>query len=170
MARMSSLSAESMSEEADQGIVKNQTLEQVNELKIWWQKCPPRMQDQGLDWRRRHRQRKLTIAETLEEEGISSLKACMLGCAIYLYHILDPISPQSHSTEVEQVIAEICEIAKETPEGYGLEMGLYFSLFMAGIAIFNNLEIEELLRRKLKADMRVSIYVSFATTPAYEYA
>lgn len=62
-----------------------------------------------------------------------------------------------------RAISEILEIAKETPEGYGLEMGLYFGLFMAGISVFNETPEEELLKRKLKADTRVSIYVSITT-------
>lgn len=64
-----------------------------------------------------------------------------------------------------EAIAEILEIAKETPEGFGLEMGLYFGLFMAGIAVFNEPNEEDLLRRKLKADTSVSIYVDIARSP-----
>jgi hypothetical protein len=83
----------------------------------------------------------------------------MFGCIIYLNHILDPVCREPRKPEVAEAITEILEIAKETPEGYGLEMRLYFGLFMAGIAVFNETDMEDLLRRKLKAGTRVSIYV-----------
>jgi hypothetical protein len=74
---------------------------------------------------------------------------------------MNPDLKKPQSQEVTDAIRKIVEIAKETPEGYGLEMGLYFGLFMASIAVFNDSEIEDLLRRKMKADTRVSIYVCF---------
>jgi hypothetical protein len=48
------------------------------------------------------------------------------------------------------------------PEGYGLEMGHYWGLFMVGISVFNDDKREELLRRKLKSDSKMSIYVSIS--------
>jgi hypothetical protein len=160
MARMSRLSSDSLSEEADQIQVKLDTRQLEIELGRWWQNCPPKLRDQTNDWRRQVRPIKLTVSETLEEEGISSIKSCMYGCVIYLNHILDPLAREPQKIEVTEAISNILDIANETPEGYGLEMGLYFGLFMAGIAVFNDLQIEDLLRRKLKADTRVSIYVS----------
>jgi Fungal specific transcription factor domain len=86
----------------------------------------------------------------------------MLGCIVYLYHIPNPVFREARSPEVTEAIRESLEIARETPEGYGLEMGIYFGLFMAGIAVFNETEEEDFIRRKLKADTRVSIYVRIA--------
>lgn len=160
MARMSKLSSGSMSEDVDQLQVKLETRQLEIGLGRWWQNCPPKLRDQSNDWRRQIRPRKLTVDETLEEEGISSIKCCLYGCVIYLNHILDPLAREPQKPEVTEAIRNILDIANETPEGYGLEMGLYFGLFMAGIAVFNNYETEALLRRKLKADTRVGIYVS----------
>jgi hypothetical protein len=159
MAKMSRLSSDSINEEADQLQVKYDTLQLKNKLAIWWNNCPPKLRDQENNWRRQVRPRKLSVPETLEEEGISSLKSCMYGCVIYLNHILDPVNRESQQPEVSEAIYETTDIARETPEGYGLEMGHYFGLFMAGIAVFNDIETEDLVRRKLKADTRVSIYV-----------
>lgn len=159
MARMSRLSSDSLDDMKDQLQVKIDTITIRNELQTWWDNCPPSLRDQSNDWRKLVRPRKLTVSETLEEEGISSIKSCMYGCVIYLNHILDPVGHEPQSYEVQEAIGGIIDIAKETPEGYGLEMGLYFGLFMAGIAVYNNPEIEDILRRRLKADTRVSIYV-----------
>lgn len=148
-----------MNEKMDQMLVKHEVVKLRDELEAWWQNCPPKLRDQSNDWRRQFRPRKLTVPETLEEEGISSIKSCKFGCVIYLNHILDPLQREGPKPEVIEAIHIATDIARETPEGYGLEMGLYFGLFMAGIAVFNDLEIEDLLRRKLKADTRVSIYV-----------
>lgn len=158
MATMSRLSSDSMSDEADQVQVRHDTMRLKDDLSAWWQHCPPKLRDQSFDWRRQVRPVKLTVPETLEEEGISSITSCMYGCVIYLNHILDPLIREPQKPEVTEAIHAICSIAKETPEGYGLEMGLYFGLFMAGVAVFNDLEVENLLRQKLKADTRVSIY------------
>ncbi|KAH8595532.1 hypothetical protein B0O99DRAFT_652010 [Bisporella sp. PMI_857] len=158
MARMSRLSSESMNKDMDQDIVRHEATKVLHELHLWWQSCPPSIRDQSNDWRRQPRPQKLTIAETLEEEGISSIRSCMHACVIYLNHIINPLAHDHQNYEVQEAISGILDIANETPEGYGLEMGLYFGLFMAGIAVFNNPEVEDLLRRKLKADTRVSIY------------
>jgi len=162
MAKLSRLSAESMS---DMGLLHPEYIQEKgaqvhDELISWWSKCPPRLRDQRTDWRRQYRPRKLTVAETLEEEAFSSTKSCMQGCIIYLNHVLDPLGQKPQPQEVKDAIDEILEIAKETPGGYGLEMGLYWGLFMAGIAIFNDEAAEDLIRQKLKADKSISIYVS----------
>jgi hypothetical protein len=48
----------------------------------------------------------------------------MQGCIIYLDHILDSVGREAQKQEVIEAINDILEISKETPEGYGLEMGL----------------------------------------------
>ncbi|KAG9234145.1 fungal-specific transcription factor domain-containing protein [Amylocarpus encephaloides] len=160
MANLSQLSSQSMSDLARENpeSITQKALEIHTNIRSWWSQCPPELRDQSNDWRTRERDRKLTVPETLEEEAFSSTKSCMLGCIIYLRHILDPLGSQPQSDEVTQAVNEILEIAKETPEGYGLEMGLYWGLFMAGVAIFNDVLAEDLIRRKLKADTSVSIY------------
>jgi hypothetical protein len=162
MARLARLSSESMS---DFGVNNPEAIAQKGaeiheDLTLWWSRCPPQLRDQGTDWRREVRPRKLTVPETLEQEAFSSTKSCMLGCLIYLGHILDPLGLQVQKQEISDAVYEILEIAKETPEGYGLEMGLYFGLFMAGIAVFNDEPSENLIRQKLRADQSISIYVS----------
>jgi hypothetical protein len=164
MARMSRLSAESMKDDADYSEIQITATEINSDLHRWWQSCPPEIRDQPNDWRRQIRPLKLTVAETLQEEGVSSTRSCMFGCVIYVNHILNPVGREPRRPEVTQAIIEILEIAKEAPEGYGLEMGLYFGLFMAGIAVFNESEIEDALRRKLKADTGIAIYVSITRT------
>lgn len=156
MARMSRLSAEALAEDADPVRIKVTAAEIRADLNRWWLSCPDDLREQSNDWRQ---QEKLTVSQTLQEEGMSSIRSCMFGCVIYLNHILNPVFREPRSPEVTEAITEILEIARETPEGYGLEMGLYFGLFMAGIAVFNETEEEDLLRSKLKADQRVSIYV-----------
>lgn len=161
MAKLSRLSALSMS---DLGLqqpeeIAVQAAEIHDELLAWWQQCPPALRDQSNDWRTQARPRKLTVPETLEEEAFSSTKSCKDGCIIYMNHILDPLGAQPQKQEVIEAVADILEIAKEMPRGYGLEMGLYWGLFMAGIAIFNDPVAEDLIRSKLKADTNSNIYV-----------
>jgi transcription factor-like protein len=160
MVRMSHLSAESMKEDADQSEIRAIAIKIHADLQHWWQSCIPEVRNQSNNWRGQTRSRELTVAEALQEEGVSSTRSCVFACIIYVNHILNPVNREPRSPEVTEAIAEIVEIAKETPEGYGLEMGIYFGLFMAGIAVFNEPEIEDVLRKKLKADTRVSIYVS----------
>jgi hypothetical protein len=162
MAKMSYLSAEGMKEDADPTKIQAAAAEIAADLYRWWQSLPAELRDQSNDWRRQVRQEKLTVDQTLQEEGMSSIRSCMFGCVIYLNHILDPVYKEPRKAAVSEAINEVLEIAKETPEGYGLEMGLYFGLFMAGIAVFNETETEDLVRRKLKSDTRVSIYVSIS--------
>ncbi|EKD21140.1 C6 transcription factor OefC [Drepanopeziza brunnea f. sp. 'multigermtubi' MB_m1] len=160
MAKLSRLSAQSMSDlggQQPENIV-SQAAEIRRDLFAWWQQCPPALRDQSNAWRTQARPRKLTVPETLEEEAFSSTKSCMDGCIIYLNHILDPEGLQPQKPEVIEAVIDILEIANEMPRGYGLEMGLYWGLFMAGIAIFNDEVAEELIRQKLKADIASSIY------------
>lgn len=169
MAKLSRLSALSMS---DLGIqqpsdIKIQADVIHDELLLWWQQCPPALRDQSNDWRTQSRPRKLTIPETLEEEAFSSTKSCKDGCIIYLNHILDPLGEHPQEQEVIEAVTDILEIAKEMPRGYGLEMGLYWGLFMAGIAIFNDLVAEELIRTKLKAETNSNIYVRIPPRSIY---
>ncbi|KAH9211680.1 fungal-specific transcription factor domain-containing protein [Leptodontidium sp. 2 PMI_412] len=160
MAKLSRLSAESMSDLGVQqpDVIIEKAYEIHDELRAWWQNCPPALRDQSNHWRRQSRPRKLTIPETLKEEAFSRTKSCMQGCIIYLHHILDPLGREPQKEEVMDAINDILETAIETPEGYGLEMGLYWGLFMAGVAIFNDVVAEDLIRRKLKSDTGVSIY------------
>jgi hypothetical protein len=162
MAKLSALSSEAMSDEGQKHpeVIREKAACIHDDLKMWWSRCPPRLRDQSNDWRRLPRPRKLSVAETLEEEAFSSTKSVLAGCFIYLNHILDPVGKEPQNQEVIDAISEILEIAKETPEGYGLEMGLYWGLFMAGVAVFNDPVAEDLIRRKLKSDTSVSIYVS----------
>jgi hypothetical protein len=162
MARISRISAEEMSDlgRQDPDSIRMKVEQLHTDLLEWWSGCPPRLRDQTTDWRRMPRPQKLTVPETLEEEAISSSKSCMKGLVIYIHHILDPIGQYPQNDEVIEAISFILETAKEIPEGFGLEMGLYWGLFMAGIAIFNDEIAEELIRHKLSSDTSVSIYVS----------
>jgi hypothetical protein len=162
MAKLSRLSSEALSDLGQQHPEKiaEKGAEIYSAMLEWWSQCPPELRDQDKNWRRLPRERKLTVPETLEAEALSSTKSCMFGCVIYLYHILDPLGREPQKQEVTEAINEILEISKETPEGYGLEMGLYWALFMAGVAVFNDVLAEDLIRRKLRSDMTVSLYVS----------
>jgi hypothetical protein len=138
-----------------------------DDLLAWWQSCPPSLRDQSNDWRGQTRPRKLTVPETLKEEAFSGTKSRMQGCIIYLNHILDPLGRGPQKLELIEAIKDILEIAKEVPEGYGLEMGIYWGLFMAGVAIFNDYVVEDLIRRKLKADNTNSIWVRTLSSRFY---
>jgi hypothetical protein len=138
MARMSHLSTMALAEGSDPLKINITASEIRADLHRWW--CSDGLREQSNDRRRR-------------------VRSCMLGCVIYLNHILNPLFREPRSTEVTEAISEILEIARMTPEGQGLEMGLYFGLFMAGIAVLNEPGEEELLRRKFKADQGISIYV-----------
>lgn len=160
MARLARLSAQTLSTPP---LGQDETIAQAelirDELLVWWRSCPPALRDQSNDWRTRDRPKKLTVSETLEEESLSSTKSCKDGCIIYLNHILDPHGHKPQKPEVIEAVGDILEIAKEMPRGYGLEMGLYWGLFMAGVAIYNDVVAEEVIRAKLKADSTSNIYV-----------
>lgn len=166
MAKLSHLSAQSLSDfgRSHPEVITEKAVGIKEELQIWFDQCPPELRDQQTGWRRIPRERKLTVAETLEAECFSSTRACVYGCIIYLYHILDPLGRQPQNPEVTNAIFEILQIAKETPEGYGLEMVLYWGIFMAGVAIFNDFAAENLIRRKLTSDTNISIYVHTPST------
>jgi hypothetical protein len=163
IAKVSRLSSRAMAattpEEETQ--VRIEALQIRNEVEMWWQSCPPGLRDQRTDWRRQPRERKLTVPETLEEEAFSSTKACMYGVVMFIHHIINPLGLEPQSAEIPEAIKDVLEIAEETPEGYGLEMGLYYGLFAVGITVVNNYTIEEVVRRKLKADTRIALYVGF---------
>lgn len=160
MAKLSKLSAESMTDNGkrEPQIIREKAMSIRQELYDWWQRCPPALRDQSNDWRRIPRARKLTMAEMFEEESFSSTRSCLYGCIIYLHHIIDPTGKEPQAPEVAGAIEGILDIARETPEGFGLEMGLLFGLFMAGIAISDNDDAETLIRRKLKSNVTISIY------------
>ncbi|PQE26091.1 Ergot alkaloid biosynthesis protein [Rutstroemia sp. NJR-2017a BBW] len=160
IAKVSRLSSRAMAATTpeEEAQVRMDALEIRNEVEMWWQSCPPGLRDQRTDWRRQPRERKLTVAETLEEEAFSSTKACMHGVVMFIYHIINPLGLEPQSAEIPEAIKDVLEIAEETPEGYGLEMGLYYGLFAVGITVVNNYTIEEVVRRKLKADTRIALY------------
>lgn len=162
MAKLARLSSESMSEsgQSKPEVILEKGYQIHEEMMNWWRACPPPLRDQSTGWRREPRPQKLTVSETLEQEAFSSTKSCLQGCIIYLNHIIDPLGELLAKEEVKLAVDEILEIAKETPPGYGLEMGLYFGLFMAGVAVFNDETSENLIRQKLQADQSISIYVS----------
>jgi hypothetical protein len=162
MAKLAKLSASSMSDDGKEHpeMITEKAFQIGHELRTWWQSCPSKLKDQSNYWRTQTREHKLTIKETLEEESFSSTRSCYSGCIIYLNHILDPFGQIPHSEEVLLAITDILETGKECPEGYGLEMGYYWGLFMAGIAIFNDDAAESLIRHKLENDSTGSIYVS----------
>lgn len=136
----------------------------------WWQSCPAKLRHQPNDWRRQIRPADLPDSRVREEEAISTIRSCIFGSVIYLGHILDPSCEEPRTTEMANAIDEILEISNETPDGCGLEVGLYFGLFMVGIATFNEPDKESFIRMKLKADAH-GLYVSlsrFSKTYAHE--
>lgn len=129
-------------------------------LQAWWESQPANLRDQSNDWRSLTRDRPMEKAQILEQEAFSSIRSCKSACIIYLHHIIDPINDISQNSEVSSAIESILDIARKTPEGCGLEMGLLWGLFMAGVAISDDTEAEALIRRKLRSDASISIYVS----------
>ncbi|TGO48170.1 hypothetical protein BOTNAR_0489g00020 [Botryotinia narcissicola] len=160
MAKLSRLSSRSLVETSveEQIIIKQEAIGIKHEVQMWWQNCSPMLRDLSNDWRRQPRDTKLTVAETLEAEAFSSTKACMYGCILFIHHIIDPVGEEPPSPEVSEAITQVLDIAAETPEGYGLEMGLYYGLFAAGASIFNDWAVEDTVRKKLKADTRIALY------------
>lgn len=162
MAKLSRLSSRSLNETSleQQIMIKQEAIGIKQEVQFWWQNCPPILRDLSNDWRSQPRDTKLTVAETLEAEAFSSTKACMYGCILFIHHIINPIGEEPPSPEVTDAIQQVLDIAVETPEGYGLEMGLYYGLFAAGASLFNDWGVEEMVRKKLTADTRIALYVS----------
>ncbi|KAM0156086.1 hypothetical protein ACHAQE_006539 [Botrytis cinerea] len=160
MAKLSRLSSRSLVEKSveEQIMIKQEALGIQHEVQMWWQNCPSMLRDLSNDWRRQPRDTKLTVAETLEAEAFSSTKACMYGCILFIHHIINPVGEEPPSPEVLEAITQVLDIAAETPEGYGLEMGLYYGLFAAGASIFNDWAVEDTVRKKLKADTRIALY------------
>ncbi|TAQ83054.1 hypothetical protein B7494_g8622 [Chlorociboria aeruginascens] len=180
MAKISTLSSDSLSPVllvSNPESIRTRAAYIKTALLGWWSACPPTLRDQPTAWRRLPREAKLSVAETLEEEALSSVKCCMLGCIIYLHHIIDPLGLEGKGKELNESMKDamkvILEIAEETPEGYGLEMGLYFGLFMVGTTIFRDKGMEEVVRRKLRRDemrTRVSVYRPGVTRDVVETA
>lgn len=162
MANLSNLSADSMTEFGRQnpGPIYEKAMSIGQELDEWWRSQPPELRDQDNDWRCRPRVTPLAERESLEQESFSSIRSCKYACIIYLHHIINPTGVQPRGSEVFIAVEGILDIARKTPEGYGLEMGLLWGIFMAGVAIFNDTQAEALIRRKLNSDMSISIYVS----------
>ncbi|RDL30213.1 uncharacterized protein BP5553_10491 [Venustampulla echinocandica] len=121
-------------------------------LQAQWDSCPAELPDMSNDWR------VLTIptlseSASLENEAFSRTRLCFYGCKIYISQILRPdYALPSQDQELARAINEILEIAEKTPEGHGLETGLYWGLFMAGVAIFNDVGKEKFIRRKMSVD------------------
>jgi hypothetical protein len=162
MATLANLSADSMTEcgRHNPDPIHEKALSVGQELDEWWNSRPPELRDQDNDWRRHPRVKSLAEGELLEQESFSSIRSCKYACIIYLHHIINPTGVQPRGSEVSVAIEGILDIARKTPEGYGLEMGLLWGIFMAGVTIFNDTEVEALIRRKLSSDASISIYVS----------
>ncbi|KAF2178035.1 hypothetical protein K469DRAFT_719204 [Zopfia rhizophila CBS 207.26] len=158
MARLSNLSADSMTDfgKRNADLIEKRAMQIRHDLFEWWNTRPPNIRDQSNNWRRARPD--LTLAEKLEEESFSSTRSVVYGCIIYLHHIIDPYGLKPQAQEVADAIKGILDISRETPEGLGLEMGLFFGLFMAGVAIFDDLESEILIRTKLANDANITIY------------
>jgi hypothetical protein len=162
MANLSKLSAESMTEigRQDVSLIREKAMSIERELEKWWSLQPPELRDQDNHWRRHPRMKLAGWRQSLEQESFSSLRCCKYACIIYLHHIMKPVPLQARGPEVSQAVEEILDIARNTPEGYGLEMGLLWGLFMAGVAIFDDSAAETLIRRRLSPAASISIYVS----------
>ena len=162
MAKLSKLSAQSMTEFGRQNphLIHERAMSVQQELHEWWSSQPPELRDQSNDWRCLPRAKPLAEPESLEQESFSSIRSCKYACIIYLQHIINPTCIQPQGSEVSVAVEGILDIARKTPEGYGLEMGLLWGIFMAGVVIFNDTEAEALIRRKLSSGASISIYVS----------
>ncbi|KAH7305303.1 fungal-specific transcription factor domain-containing protein [Stachybotrys elegans] len=160
MSCLSSLSAESMTEFGKQNphLIYDRAMAIRQQLDRWWDSQPPELRDQSNDWRTLPRKKPLEESELLEQESFSSLRSCKSACTIYLQHIINPTGIQPPGSEVAVAAESILAIARKTPEGYGLEMGLLWGIFMAGVVIFDDTEAETLIRRKLRSDASISIY------------
>jgi hypothetical protein len=162
MACLSSLSADSMAESGRRNpdLIYARAMSIREGLQAWWESQPAHLRDQSNDWRSLPRERPMGKAEVLEQEAFSSIRSCTSACIIYLHHIINPIDDIPRGPEVSSAIESILAIVRKTPEGRGLEMGLLWGLFMAGVVISDDAEAEALIRRKLRSDASISIYVS----------
>ncbi|KAK0386137.1 hypothetical protein NLU13_5974 [Sarocladium strictum] len=160
MACLSSLSAESMTTfgRSRPDLIYRRATSIRQELLIWWDAQPPELRDQRNDWRSLPCAKALDEAGMLEHESFASIRSCKFACTIYLQHTISPLAVHPLGSEVSAAVDDILSIARNTPEGYGLEMGLLWSIFMAGVAIFGDAEAEALIRRKLRSDASISIY------------
>jgi hypothetical protein len=172
MANLSKLSAESMTDIGRQHVwlIHEKAMSIERELEKWWSLQPPELRDQDNHWRLHPRMKLAGWRQSLEQESFSSLRCCKYACVIYLHHIIQPVPSQSRRPEVSIAVEEILDIARNTPEGYGLEMGLLWGLFMAGVAIFNDDAAEDLIRRRLSPAASISIYVSTKTESSRRYS
>lgn len=161
MAKVAKLSGRSMHEKSPEAIaqIRAEVFEIKHELQYWWASCAQELRDLPIDWRRQPRQVNLSVADTLEYEAFSSTRACMQGCLLFVHHIINPIHQEPPDPEISVALKDVLDIAAETPEGYGLEMGLYYGLFAAGASVHNNYITEDTIRKKLKADTRIALYV-----------
>lgn len=159
MAFMSSLSTSSsdLTSNFDRGsILIPDTAAQVKaNLQAWWDSREPKLPDTTNDWRILPLPTKLNPSDTLENEAFSRTKLCFYGCIIYLHQMMHP-SPSfpSQGPELVRAVNEIFDIAEKTPDGHGLEIGLYWGLFMAGVAIFNDVGNENFIRWKMRSDTK----------------
>ncbi|KAL2209457.1 hypothetical protein CC79DRAFT_680116 [Sarocladium strictum] len=160
MACLSSLSADSMAESGRRNpdLMYARAMSIREGLQAWWESQPAHLRDQSNDWRSLPRERPMGKAEVLEQEAFSSIRSCTSACIIYLHHIINPIDDIPRGPEVSSAIESILAIVRKTPEGRGLEMGLLWGLFMAGVVISDDAEAEALIRRKLRSDASISIY------------
>lgn len=162
MAQLSNLSKLSMTAAGknDPDMIRHLADDIHTELLTWWDARPPEIRHQSNSWRTMPRARPLTVAQKLEEESFSSTRSVVNGCIIYLHHIVDPLGRHPQEQEVADAIKVILDIVRETPEGHGLEMGLFFGLFMTGVAIFDDPDSEDLIRGKMTSRRNITIYVS----------
>ncbi|KAK6381340.1 hypothetical protein LTS17_004397 [Exophiala oligosperma] len=160
MANLSKLSALSMTKfgRHNPRLIRDKAMSIQQGLHQWWTSRPTELRDQSNDWRCQPRSKPLTEPELLEQESFSSIRSCKNACIIYLQHIIHPTGIQPQGSEVALAAESILDIARKTPEGFGLEMGLLWGMFMAGVAIFHDTEAEALIRRKLSSDASISIY------------
>lgn len=172
MANLSKLSALSMTKfgRHNPRLIRDKAMSIQQGLHQWWTSRPTELRDQSNDWRCQPRSKPLTEPELLEQESFSSIRSCKNACIIYLQHIIHPTGIQPQGSEVALAAESILDIARKTPEGFGLEMGLIWGMFMAGVAIFHDTEAEALIRRKLSSDASISIYVSIRSRAVLEEA
>ncbi|KAI9738153.1 MAG: hypothetical protein M1818_005582 [Claussenomyces sp. TS43310] len=158
MVQISSLSFESLAEaKRDSSFaIQEKACKIRDEILAWWETCPTELKDQEIDWRTKSG--KLSAAQRLEKEAFASTRTCVLGCVLYLNHIVDPLGIPTAKHSVASAIQEILAHVVATPENAGLEMGLFYGLFTVGVALYKDPEREALVRRRLGSDMKVSLY------------